>query len=278
MKLILSICFLVSFALHAQVENNFRGSGNLVIGKIDTIWSNKLGEARILNIYLPPSYNLKTDSVIYCPVIYLLDGSYDEDFIHVAGLVQYANFSWINWLPESIVVGIANVDRQRDFTYPTTVEKDKKDFPTTGGSKQFIYFIEEEIFPYIKSHYRVTDSKMIIGQSLGGLLATEILVKYPTMFDDYVIVSPSLWWDNESLLKSVDGFSKNISKTKRVYLAVGNEEKIMVDDAKKLHELIVKNTNNVIQLNYEYFNDLDHATILHQAVYNAFRNFSKRKK
>jgi len=33
---------------------------------------------------------------------------------------------------------------------------------------------------------------MIIGQSLGGLLASEILMKKPELFNKYVIISPSL--------------------------------------------------------------------------------------
>ncbi len=55
----------------------------------------------------------------------------------------------IRILPPSIVVGISNVDRKRDFTLPTTIQKDKEDFPTTGESAKFISFIEKELQPYI---------------------------------------------------------------------------------------------------------------------------------
>ena len=53
--------------------------------------------------------------------------------------------------------------------------------------------------PYIESHYSTDTVKTIVGQSLGGLFATEILFEKPEMFTNYLIVSPSLWWDNESL-------------------------------------------------------------------------------
>jgi predicted alpha/beta superfamily hydrolase len=86
------------------------------IGKTVTIQSKVLGEARELNIYLPLGYS--GDSAQTFPVIYLLDGSRDEDFIHISGIVQFGSFSWIRMIPESIVVGIGNVDRKRDFTYP----------------------------------------------------------------------------------------------------------------------------------------------------------------
>ena len=136
-------------------------------------------------------------------------------------------------LPKSIVVGIANVDRRRDFTFPTTLANDKRDFPTTGSSQKFIKFLEKELVPYIESHYSTDTVKTIVGQSLGGLLATEILFEKPEMFTNYLIVSPSLWWDNESLLKrkSVLLDSSN-QQRKNIFIAVGNEGVQMENDAK----------------------------------------------
>lgn len=165
-----------------------------VLGLIDEIQSVELAEKRILNIYLPEGYN-KNDTIKY-PVVYLLDGSADEDFIHVVGLYQFYTFPWINRVPKSIVVGIASVDRRRDFTYPTTIEADKKRYPTTGHSENFINFIQKELQPYIEKKYKTISSRTIIGQSLGGLLATEILLKKPELFNQYIIISPSIWWDN----------------------------------------------------------------------------------
>ena len=143
-----------------------------------------------MNIYLPEGYK-QGDTTKY-PVIYLLDGSADEDFIHIVGLVQFYSFEWINQVPKSIVVGIATVDRRRDFTFPTTIEEDKKVYPTTGHSEKFIAFIEKELPPFIESKNKTNSSKTIIGQSLGGLLATEIFLKKPTLFNKYIIISPSL--------------------------------------------------------------------------------------
>lgn len=232
------------------------------LGVVRQLHSTVLNEERTLNVYLPEGYH-KDSSY---PVIYLLDGSADEDFIHVAGLVQFCNFSWVSILPKSIVVGIANVDRRRDFTFSTTIEKDKNDFPTTGGSAKFIGFIEKELQPYINQSFKTNGSNMLIGQSLGGLLATEVLLKKPDLFSQYVIVSPSLWWDNESLLKIKPAA---ISNKTAVYIAVGKEGKIMEDDAKSLHELIKsKLSNGTVQ--FEYISNKQHGNIFHQAVANAF--------
>jgi predicted alpha/beta superfamily hydrolase len=168
----------------------------ILLGIADEIHSYELDENRTLNIYLPPGYNGTSDTTY--PVIYLLDGSENEDYIHIVGLVQFLHM--IDTLPGCIIVGIANVNRKRDFTFPTTVIKDKEAYPTTGGSEKFIAFVEKELQPYIDKKYKVSASKTLVGQSLGGLLATEILLRKPALFDRYLIVSPSLWWDNESLL------------------------------------------------------------------------------
>ena len=107
-------------------ENEF------TIGKTFKIKSQLLGESRDLNIYLPLGYT--QDSLKTYPVIYLLDGSKDEDFILVSGIVQFGSFSWINIIPETIIVGIENLDRKRDFTYPSQNKLDQNEFPTSGKS------------------------------------------------------------------------------------------------------------------------------------------------
>ena len=266
---------LVTQVISAQDTNDH--AKPFVLGTVEELSSKELSEKRILNIYLPEGYN-QNDSTHY-PVIYLLDGSADEDFIHIAGLVQFANFSWVNILPKSIVVGIANVDRKRDFTFPTTVEADKKDFPTTGSSAKFISFIEKELQPFIDRKYKTNPDKMLIGESLGGLLATEILFKKPQLFNRYIIVSPSLWWDKESLLSiQPKALSADTAKRTDVYIAVGKEGDIMENDAKQLNSILNKNNKNNLLVNFQYFEKENHATIMHLAVYNAFESFTEMKK
>jgi predicted alpha/beta superfamily hydrolase len=245
----------------------------LIIGETVTFQSEILKEERVLNIYLPESYS-KDDSKKY-PVIYLLDGSIDEDFIHIAGLVQFGSFSWINMIPETIVVGISNVDRKRDFTYPTTNKKDKKEFPTTGGSEQFIQFLEKEVQATINKNYRTTNTRTLIGQSLGGLLVTEILFKKPALFDNYIIVSPSLWWDDESLL---DFTPIPFKQQKSIYIAVGEEGPTMKRVANELYtKLNVDNKKNYT-LHFQFLEAQDHGDVLHLAAYDAFEAIFKQKK
>lgn len=248
-----------------------------VLGVIDQIQSSILSEKRILNIYLPEGYS-KTDTTKY-PVVYLLDGSADEDFIHVSGLFQFNNFSWINRVPKSIIVGIANVDRKRDFTYPTTIESDKKKYPTAGHSDKFTSFLEKELLPFIEKKYKTNFSRMLIGQSLAGLFATEILLKKPTLFSKYIIISPSLWWDNGSLLNiSSSILQDNFTQKTGVYIGVGKEgltpgdiPRVMEVDANLLTEKLLKSKSKNVTVHFDYLPQEDHATITHQAIFNALR-------
>ncbi len=263
------MAILVGFAGIAQPNSNKNESAVLKLGIVDKIQSSTLGEKRTLNIYLPDGYR-ENPSAEY-PVIYLLDGSENEDLLHIVGLVQF--LSMIEKMPQSIVVGIANVDRKRDFTFPTNNAKDKKDFPTTGSSEKFIDFIEKELQPHIQRNYRTGGSKTIIGQSLGALLATEILLKKPQLFDQYLIVSPSLWWDDESLLESIPNLAAKQPKAK-VYIAVGTEGKVMETDAKSLADKLLALNLPDLKITFGPMPEESHLTILHNAAYKGLQNLN----
>ena len=205
------IQFILSFLLicisaNAQKNDVLTNSQKEVLpfGVIERIQSVILNEERILNIYLPQGYH--PDSSLRYATVYVLDGSAHEDFPHVAGLVQFLNMYQL--IPNSIVVGIANVDRYRDFTSLSKEKDDLESIPNNGGAEQFMEFIEKEVQPLIIKNYRVNEQRTIIGQSLGGLLATEILMAKPQLFSDYIIVSPSLWWNDQRLVKSSHSYFK----------------------------------------------------------------------
>lgn len=247
-----------------------------VFSFVHNIYSQNLGETRVINVYLPEGYS-DTSKERY-PVIYLLDGGVQEDFIHITGLVQYNTQPWINRFPKSIVVGIENTNRRRDFTFAVPnldfVEKigfKKEQFPAYGGSAKFIAFIEKELQPFIDKKYNTNKGRTIIGESLGGLLATEILLKHRSLFDTYIIMSPSLWWGGESLLAEAPQLLKTgANNGVKVYVGAcsKDENKIMYDDAVALNETLKRSG---IKVFYDYLPNEVHATIIHQAVYNAFK-------
>lgn len=260
-KKILIICsFLLAFKFVIFAQTT--AVKPLSIGEIRVLKSKILNEERTLNIYLPQNYD-KTKSY---PVVYLLDGSINEDFIHVSGLVQFFNLMYS--MPETIVVGIANIDRKRDYTFHTDLKDLQKDYPTTGHSDKFITFLEKEVKPLVQSNYKTADT-YLFGQSLGGLLATEILLKRPEMFNNYFIISPSLWWDDESLLKQAKELLAQSPDTKKfIYISVGKgEHPVMVKDAESIYNILKNSGKKNWTVEYKVMEGDNHATILHRSLY-----------
>lgn len=235
------------------------------IGETLKFKSEILEEERQVNVFLPAGYEANIEKKY--PVIYLFDGGVDQDFIHVAGLVQYSALPWINTMPESIVVGIVNTDRNKDYTFPSNNADEKIRFPTSGHSENFIKFISSELQPLVERSYRVRNEKTIIGQSHGGLLATEILLKHPQLFDNYIIVSPSLSWSDGALLKVIPQL---YSEQKKIYFAIGNEGPLM----EKMMDILYRNVWGVRKsddgLSMYFFEDQIHSDVLHVALYDAF--------
>jgi predicted alpha/beta superfamily hydrolase len=278
MKIIYCLLFNILFIVQPSISQSklsFYKSEitPFTLGVTRNIKSIQLGESRTLNIYLPPTYK-KDDNTRY-PVIYLLDGSANEDYIHIVGIVQF--LTMIEAMPNSIVVGIANVDRKRDFTFPTQNKQDLKAMPTTGGSAKFISFIEKELQPFINQSYRTNSDATIIGQSLGGLLATEVLLKKPQLFNRYIIVSPSLWWNDESLLADAPVMlNKKPLNATHVYISVGSEGKQMEDDAKNLSQILNSTSNKSLKVDFKPLPEENHLTILHRSVYKAFETLYRK--
>lgn len=277
MKNILSIFLFLSISHFATAQANDGASTSKKIfpfGVIEEFYSQAIGEQRVLNIYLPDGYH--PDSSATYPVVYVLDGSAHEDFPHIAGLVQFMNM--YDLMPKSIVVGIANVNRYRDFTFPSKVKEDVEINPANGGAEKFLNFLENEVQPLVAKNYRISQHKTIIGQSLGGLLATEILMKKPYLFDDYIIVSPSLWWNDQRLVGSAAAyFKENQNLEKKLFISLGKEHPVMHDVADKLVKAIQDSGNEKLTLYYQPILDEDHATILHIAVYRAFKKLNEKE-
>lgn len=245
---------------------------SLSFGSIARFHSKALDEERRLNVYLPPGYEGSTEKY---PVIYLLDGSAHEDYFHVATLIDFLSLYEV--MPKTIVIGISNVDRKRDFTTPTKDEKALANSPTSGGADRFVAFLETDLIPYVESHYRAAAPRTIIGQSLGGLLAAKVLLEKPALFDNYVIVSPSLWWNNQALLQSAaDLMKKNQTPNRKIYISVGDEHPEMKATALSLSEIVKKSGWSNLRVQYDYLANEDHATSLHISVYNAMKFLAAR--
>jgi len=271
-NIILFIAMIYSCISFAQTKSNVLSGC-----QSEVLHSNILNEKRTINIFLPNNYQAN-DTVTY-PVIYVLDGGMEEDFFHIAGIVRFDTQPWIARFPNSIVVGIEGNNRKRDFTFAVPnvdfLEKEgfqKSSFPTYGGSEKYMGFLKDELLPYISKNYRVNKKRTVIGESLAGLFSAEILLKQPDLFDNYIIVSPSLWWGQQELLKNTEKLLEaNLRKKVRVYLGVPNREEDirMYQDAEAFYKVI--GNNKKMDVIFDYMPEELHSTVIHQAVYNAFK-------
>lgn len=243
---------------------------SIIVGETLEFYSEELEEIRTLNVYLPLGYD-KNESKTY-PVIYLLDGSIDEGFTYISGLSQFCATK-IKTMPESIIVGVVNVDRKRDYTYQSRSKDDINKFPTSGKSGKFIEFIDKELLPIITKKYNTDENRTIIGQAFGGLLATEILLTKPELFDNYILISPSLWWDNAFL---VTANTANILPKTKIYMAVWNRDPLSKKAVTRLMaQLRLTNKlypEKLLSLTYDVIKENNHGNVIHSAMLNAFKS------
>lgn len=179
-----------------------------------------------LYISYPESYN--ADLTKNYPVLYLLDADYS--FAIAKNITDH--LSKRNHLSEIILVGIAYADpdyrinRTRDYT-PVNSKEDvsfteiQEEY--SGGGPSFLSFIESELIPFVDKEYRTTNFKVVTGHSYGGLFLSWTLLTNPNLFNGYIIVSPSLWYNDKMMFRIKDSLNQ-IEKTTRVYFTVGDRE------------------------------------------------------
>jgi predicted alpha/beta superfamily hydrolase len=191
-----------------------------------TIDSKVLGEKRKISIRVPAGMN-PYDAY---PVLYLLDGEVLSTM--VSGQVQYLSEAY-KIIPNMIIVGIENTNRMRDLT-PTHTDKGpdgktdtsaRSPFHYSGGGERFLEFLQKEVMPMVEIKYKVAPFRILAGHSLGGLMAVYCLLQHPDMFNGYIAISPSLQWDDQSLLKSVAARLNNKKlENKFLFFSDANED------------------------------------------------------
>jgi len=198
--------------------------GNITIGKADSLTSTILGEKRKFWVHIPNDNATGMYADRPYPVLYVLDG---PQFFHsVTGLLHHMSISNNNSVcPPMIVVAIANTDRTRDLT-PTRVDSvtyGERLAKSSGGGENFIAFLEKELKPYIESHYPVAPYSMLVGHSLGGLLVLHTFFHHNHLFNAYLPIDASLWWDDQSLVNYADTMTETDHlKNGALYLGMAN--------------------------------------------------------
>jgi predicted alpha/beta superfamily hydrolase len=256
---------------HRAHARPHRTAAPLVIGESFALESRVLGEVRRVNVYVPTVYGQEIEGPL--PVLYMLDGGLDEGFLHVAGLVQVLVSN--GGMRPFTLVGIPNTQRRRDLTGPTSSAEDRTIAPVVGGSGAFRRFVREELMPAVRARCRTTDESAIVGESLAGLFVVETLMLEPELFDTYIAIDPSVWWDNERLVKDAEGRrapttnAPQVAPRRRSVFLANSNEPTMSKLTERLAQGLASASN--LDVRFELFPAESHATIYHPAALTAFR-------
>ena len=287
MRLIFYFLFLLPVFCFGKSPNQIEDK--ISIGTKKTIHSSILNEDREVWVYMPES--ARADNKTRYPVIYLLDG---KDFFHfTTGIV--GELGALGKMPKMIVVAVISRDRGSDFT-PThsllardgTVDAD---FKNSGRGEKFTTFLQKELIPYIDSHYSTAPYRMFVGHSLGGLAVLNSLINYPSLFNAYVAIDPSLWWDNHLIMKQAQNILTQTDYTgKSLYFASSNTLEKGMDTVRVINDTaygngnvrnnfnfreILKKSKN-LQWAWKFYPEDNHSSVPLIAEYDAFRSIFKQ--
>jgi len=167
-----------------------------------------------IRVALPINYNAGEKYAS----IYVLDG--EENFDLVANNCQEISK---NYATQNVVVVSIGYGRDRSIDYTPT-----KDGKGTGGGAEFLGFIKSQLIPRMEEDFSVDttrSSRVILGHSYGGLFGACVFAVDNNLFGNYIILSPSIWFDNEvSLQLELDNRAANKDRQQLVFLGLGEAE------------------------------------------------------
>ena len=288
-KLLFTISLLAFISTGILAQPN----DQIVIGTIDTIDSEILGEQRKVWVYVPDEGPQDLFTKQTYPVVYLLDG--DGHFFSVVGMIrQLSTVNGNTICPKMIVVGIPNTNRTRDLTptkgTPGHPFVNEAMIAESGGGQKFMSFLKEELIPHIESNYSTAPYRMLIGHSLGGLTVMDAFLKHTDVFNSYVAIDPSMWWSNQQLLKEIKNTPIDQKyEGKYLYLGIANtmDEGMELAEVRKSKDPMSEHIRSILDLDdylkekaapnlkyaSNYYPDDSHGSVPLISEYNALRFF-----
>ena len=219
--LLITSSLILSSLTFAQIQNS-PVEYNFYNSKTFSIYSTSVSDSFKISVSVPDSYLENQENY---PVLYTLDG--DISFEMVTSIARYLEVG--DNIPEFIIVGIgygsleknSGNNRQRDYS-PTAVGNDNN----TGGADNFLSFLKNELIPFIDSNYRTEKTnRTIYGYSLAGLFCFYNLFTQPDLFDNYIIGSAYLNWDNKVIFDiEKQSAIRTTDISANVFISVGNDE------------------------------------------------------
>ena len=238
-----------------------------------TVQSEVLGSERIVTVRLPAGYEEEPDRRF--PVVYLLDGGPDQDFDHIAGIVQSRDMNWT--FERFILVGVQSVDRRHYFAPPAIDPAPYVEAlgAEPGGTFEYRNFLRDELMPMVDARFRTNGHDAVIGESLAALFVVETLLEEPTLFEDYIAISPSIWWEEMKYGREASGYLSRFPEDgveRRLYLTVANEGVWHREGAERLVDALRDGAPDNLRWTFVPVEDREtHGSIFHPMALDAFR-------
>lgn len=234
----------------------------VVIGTKFEFHSEILNETRPLLIATPEGY--APDGGPY-PVLYVLDG--DSHFHHASGIVSFLAES--ERIPEMLVVAVPNTNRSWELSPPTEAELDIRFVRERGGADAFLRFFSDELIPYVEKSYPTRPYRILVGHSLGGTFAVHALLTRPEVFNAYIVIDPSLEWNNQALISQAGAFFANTKELEAdLYLTAATGEIGGAEDSvRKLAGVLQEKSPRGFRWNFKLMPEETHVSIPHRSIY-----------
>jgi uncharacterized protein len=217
------------------------------------------------------------------PHVYLLDADYS--FAVAKNITDH--LTQRHHLPDVLLVAIGydgeqtypqvyRTNRTRDYTPTHTMDGGYgPEFQKhSGGGPAFRDFMRQELFPYVEKEFATDGRRVLVGHSYGGLFASWLLLTSPDLFGAYVVVSPSLWYDQRMMFRLVDGVAREGRPPAKVFLSVGTlegEQQSMLNDLRRLHDALVARQVPGLSLKLAPLDDETHHSVFPAALGKGLR-------
>lgn len=243
----------------------------------------------VFEIYIQVPFGYDQSEVRY-PVVYMLDG--DVAFPMASGVLDMlTKLPNIEEIQYAVLVGITYTDktragvfdlRSRDYT-PTQ----DHEFNSTAGAmfgfgdrvihsgkaSEFLDFLRDDLLPFVDATYRTDPTARIIhGHSFGGLFLLYTLFNASSLFQKWLISSPSIWWQDKSILSLEETYAQSHDDLRaNVYMSAGSHELSIVEGIAQLIPRLRERGYPGLQLEHEIMNGETHLSVWARAFTNGIR-------
>lgn len=222
-----------------------------------------LQDTRVVRVVLPPHYALSGRRY---PVVYVLDG--DSALARIADAATI--LSGAGRIPEAIIVGLSHRRRSWELTMaPAATWTYPPSLGEVGGADRFLDAMAADIVPWIDRTYRTQTHRTLVGHSLGGLLAWHALATRPGLFQAYVIVDASVFWNHGQVVDEVEKAVRSSRPPKARVFWVRDQipHEVWFPENVRLKALVDAAPSPVTRITFLELPDESHATVVYPGAY-----------